>query len=1028
MRLWLTMLCTLCVLSFGAWAQDTGPVTIGGVQYGTIDPGEPFEERPLPEQDWEPPSPTAAEQTAGMMAYVTPDPGDYKPARLPKPQERVDHLSTFMTPGEDEPVAFGVHALADLAGLWVTVDPGDAPVTVDIRHEHFWPQRTGWRSREWYMTPELLLPCSAGKKMIPTQRGVLQEVAFDVAAGETAAFWLTLTAAAEARPGIYEATVRVGASGREALVLPLRVEVLPFSLQRPDDKFWLLYCDQGRWNTMSDAQVEAELRDFSRHGITGLVEMRLGSPDISGIAEGKVSFDAGPYRKLSAQCEAAGLPGPHVCSFGGWPQRVREALNLDVDLAKDTWPRELCEGVEAVARAAVEATADAPQKWYFYGVDEPSGDNTYAIQEYQCWRRGGAETYATFYNLGFLEKAAEFLTAPCFVVGLVSSEGTAEAAREACEETGAEFWWYGTGSYVNPFPQEGYMFHNRYGAGYLFWKTGARASVAWTFCRPHEDVFNDFDGSKVNPGEPKEQNTVYPHLLRPDDWSTYQGAIPTLAWESMREGVDDYRYMHTLTTLIARAEASESAAVKAEGARARQMLDDLVEAIPWANPMGGVAFETVRMQQVRRALADLIVGLQASLDGRALSAPTRPVADFTLRLSTVAPRLAEEALPVIPVMPTPIAPDIDGRLDDISWSGAAVADGFTYAHNGQRAAVPTEARILCDENALYVAFDCAEPAMDKLVAKQTGRDTDMVWLDDGIEFFVAGADRSRYAHVIVNTNGSVYDEAGQDPSWNAKLQVGVDKRADGWSVELAIPWTDLAAAGVERSAAMSVNFCRSRFAVAGVHPHTAWSCPYGGFHTPDRFGTALLQVGPIALAGLHVPTLWGRQNVQLSLRNLTGKSTTALVRLRGRSGESVRIAPGATAEVSLPVNLQRAGKQTLTLSWGPEGGKMQETRLLVKVPKPLELAASGGFATAGSTVDMPVVVNAVPSRGEDYRVWAELATAQGSRTVSLPAQAGEQSRVALSTGDRVGVSIWLVNAAGEPLAPALETSLFALSG
>jgi hypothetical protein len=283
---------------------------------------------------------------------------------------------------------------------------------------------------------------------------------------------------------------------------------------------------------------------------------------------------------------------------------------------KDPWPEELKAGVAAVARAAVEATASAPARWLFYGWDEPTGDNTFAIQEYQCWRRGGAATYATCNRLDFLEKASEYLTAPCFVTGLISKRNMARDAREGCAKTGAEFWWYGTGSYVNPFPQEGHMFHNRYGAGYLFWKTGARAEVSWTFCRPHEDVFNDFDGVRANSVEPKEQVTVYPHLLKPDDWSTYQGGIPTIAWESLREGVDDYAYLHTLTSVIAEAAESEEEAVRKAAKDTAEKLTALIESIPWTNPMDKQSFDTEVLLQARRTVANLIADLQATMAGQ----------------------------------------------------------------------------------------------------------------------------------------------------------------------------------------------------------------------------------------------------------------------------------------------------------------------------------------------------------------------------------------------------------------------------
>lgn len=585
--------------------------TIGGITYGRVDPGEPFTPAPQPAQDWTPPGPTATEQAAGMLAFVAPDPGDYRPYRVPKADEHPARLSVALTPDSAEPVSFAIRSLATLQGLSVSVDSANAPVSVDIRQMHCWPQRTGWRSRQWYMTPELLLPCANGRKTVPVTRGVLQEVAFDVPADTTQGFWITLRAPSKAQAGVYTAVVTLSSNGKPSLKLPLSIDVLPFTLQRPPDRAWLLYCDAPSWGDMSAAQVLALFRDFRAHGMDGLIEMPFGSPDLSQLRQGKVTFDAAPYRKYAAMLQQVGMMGPHVIGSPG-AREVRDLLAPGVDLLKGEWPPEVKQGVQLVAKVAMEATKDLP-RWYYYGVDEPNGENTYAIQDYQAWYDGGAPTYATFYAPGFLEKAAAFLVAPCFGSGLISNEESTRVAREACQKTGAEFWWYGTGCYTNPFPQESSLWHNRYGAGLLFWKTGAKCQATWTFCRPHEDVFNDFDGSPVCDAEPKDMATAYPHLLQPDDYSTWQGTIPTIAWESLRGGVDDYGYLYTLTQFIKQAQASSVAATRAAAADAQAEVDALVSNIPWANPMGSAPFAAERLTRVRQTVANHILALQATL-------------------------------------------------------------------------------------------------------------------------------------------------------------------------------------------------------------------------------------------------------------------------------------------------------------------------------------------------------------------------------------------------------------------------------
>jgi len=310
----------VAILAGAVWPQHALPVDIGGVEYDSVDPGEPFTAAPLPEQPWTAPEPTGRERRAGMIAYVTSDPGDYKPHRVPRPAERASTLSTFLTPGEDEPVCLGLYALEDIDSLSVDVRTGRAPLAVDVRHEHFWPQRTGWRSRQWYITPELLLPCRDGMKLVPAQRGLLEERPFDVPAGTTAALWLTIAAEADASPGTYWLTVRITSAGDRALILPLKVDVLPFALQRPTDTYSLLYADVARWREMAAAQVLAELRDFVRHGFTGLVEVPLGEADLAGIAEGRATFDASAFARLAGLADDAGMPGPHVCNQGRGPR------------------------------------------------------------------------------------------------------------------------------------------------------------------------------------------------------------------------------------------------------------------------------------------------------------------------------------------------------------------------------------------------------------------------------------------------------------------------------------------------------------------------------------------------------------------------------------------------------------------------------------------------------------------------------------------------------------------------------------
>jgi len=122
-------------------------------------------------------------------------------------------------------------------------------------------------------------------------------------------------------------------------------------------------------------------------------------------------------------------------------------------------------------------------------------------------------------------------------------------------------------------------------------RSGAEGEWSWTFLRPKGDVYDDFDGKRHR--EHKEACIVYP--------STTKGApTPTLQWEGIREGIDDYRYAHTL-----RERAKKVGGAKADAAL--KELDALVATVPIRTHPG--TFTAAEAQRLRERLARLIESL-----------------------------------------------------------------------------------------------------------------------------------------------------------------------------------------------------------------------------------------------------------------------------------------------------------------------------------------------------------------------------------------------------------------------------------
>ncbi len=152
-----------------------------------------------------------------------------------------------------------------------------------------------------------------------------------------------------------------------------------------------------------------------------------------------------------------------------------------------------------------------------------------------------------------------------------------------------------------------------------------------------------------------------------------------------------------------------------------------------------------------------------------------------------------------------------------------------------------------DEN-LYFAWTCEEPNIDKLKASETGRDGP-AWAIDCVELFLdpeSSAYSRRYYHFIVGAvKNALYDDrtgfktpGDQDDSWNAegfKYGYNIDRGNKRWSIEMLVPFKDIATTTPKPGDVWLGNFARERY--AGVNELYQWSQGgAGGFVDPKSFG------------------------------------------------------------------------------------------------------------------------------------------------------------------------------------------------
>jgi hypothetical protein len=207
---------------------------------------------------------------------------------------------------------------------------------------------------------------------------------------------------------------------------------------------------------------------------------------------------------------------------------------------------------------------------------------------------------------------------------------------------------------------------------------------------------------------------------------------------------------------------------------------------------------------------------------------------------------------------------IDGQLKEPAWKQAIATEPFVDTLTGAPGDAETRAKLLWDASALYIAFENVDTDVWSTLTKRD----DKLWTQEAVEIFIdADGNGKSYVEFQVAPNGTLFDtylpeyrkyENMLDPKrvpfdWNAKIRAGVtvagtlNKRDDqdqGWTAEIAIPWTDVN--GLDQAGAKTppsvgtswrVNLFRLDAPKGKPQKAVSWSPPLvGDFHTLARFG------------------------------------------------------------------------------------------------------------------------------------------------------------------------------------------------
>lgn len=249
---------------------------------------------------------------------------------------------------------------------------------------------------------------------------------------------------------------------------------------------------------------------------------------------------------------------------------------------------------------------------------------------------------------------------------------------------------------------------------------------------------------------------------------------------------------------------------------------------------------------------------------------------------------------------------IDGEASEPAWEGARETTAFVNTMNGSPAELQATARVLWDDQSLYVAWRIAD---DYVANAHDERDAHL-WEHDAFEIMVdPDGDGANYYELQVSPTGQLFDtryDTRRQPQpfghvdWSPEVEVAVrvegtanDEGPDqGWRGEIRIPWAQFGEGTAAPSAgqAWRLNFYVMDERNGAPMRSAGWSPTMeGDFHVPARFGRVIFDaptpVEPVAANGAPVV----RPVVQLAPNTAAAiREQIEMGRVRAPDGVQVR--------------------------------------------------------------------------------------------------------------------------------------------
>lgn len=426
--------------------------------------------------------------------------------------------------------------------------------------------------------------------------------------GVTRSFWLSLSIPAGAAAGEYSGELKLTGAAVKELTAPVRVKVWPLELAEPELPMGMFLMGP------VDACLEFEpggeaywaawkniLEDARAHGLTS-VDPMLQIP-LKRMANGKAEIDFSQADRFMELAHAAGFKQ----ELNGYA--LNTGLNLRVQVDYETEAKRFGAGSYAeIVKAYFLAIRDHAQarNWLpicFCTDDEyivhPGGEAEKLAAHHRLLQENAPGFHFVAFDSAYLEEQPQNRAAREKMIAALDTWGAGlhGPRDEAAVTAGHRLWLYNTG--MNRYTFGTYMFFARQKhsvTGFFQWIYNGGGTYNNFYLASHVEAH---------------YGVTYP---------SSRGLRSTPAWERIRSGCNDHRYLETACQMLERAKAAAKGAAEAAALQAalEKVFVQLRFGKPNADALSGEGkadnpMTPEGMDAFRRAVAEGIVKLQEAL-------------------------------------------------------------------------------------------------------------------------------------------------------------------------------------------------------------------------------------------------------------------------------------------------------------------------------------------------------------------------------------------------------------------------------